>query len=106
MTAHSSILARRIPWTEEPGGRQWDRAIQSSDTQMHTHRHMCVQTASIKNTQMCKHTHMNRGCHLHTHHRYTCCPRADSQKPPPQNKEIDISKHRFISTDIASFGTL
>ena len=23
MATHSSILARRIPWTEEPGGLQW-----------------------------------------------------------------------------------
>ena len=23
MTTHSSILAYRIPWTEEPGGLQW-----------------------------------------------------------------------------------
>ena len=27
MAAHSSVLARRIPWTEEPGGLQpWGRS--------------------------------------------------------------------------------
>ena len=31
MAAHSSILARRIPWTEEPGGLQF-MGLQESDT--------------------------------------------------------------------------
>ena len=30
---HSSILARRIPWTEEPGGLQF-MALQRSQTQL------------------------------------------------------------------------
>ena len=29
MAAHSSILARRIPWTEEPGGLAVHRVVQS-----------------------------------------------------------------------------
>ena len=44
MATHSSILAWRIPWTEEPGGLQFmasqrvgqDRA---ADTNTHTHKH-------------------------------------------------------------------
>ena len=31
MAIHSSILAWRIPWTEEPGGLQW-RGQKESDT--------------------------------------------------------------------------
>ena len=31
MAVHSSILAWRIPWTEEPGGLQW-RGSKESDT--------------------------------------------------------------------------
>ena len=31
MAVHSSILAWRIPWTEEPGGLQW-RGRKESDT--------------------------------------------------------------------------
>ena len=30
MATHSSIIARRIPWTEEPGGLQ-SRGLQESD---------------------------------------------------------------------------
>ena len=30
MATHSSILALRLPWTEEPGGRQ-SRVLQESD---------------------------------------------------------------------------
>ena len=35
METHSSILAWRIPWTEEPGGLQ----SMESDTTEHTHTH-------------------------------------------------------------------
>ena len=31
MATHSSILARRVPWTEEPGGLQ-SMVLQESDT--------------------------------------------------------------------------
>ena len=46
MATHSSILAWRIPWTEEPGGLQ-SMGSQESDmtkliTHTHTHTHMCV----------------------------------------------------------------
>ena len=32
MTSHSSILARRIPWTEEPGGATVHGVAEESDT--------------------------------------------------------------------------
>ena len=42
MATHSSILARRIPWTEQPGGlHPWGQ--QESDTSeglTHTHTHL------------------------------------------------------------------
>ena len=39
MATHSSILAQRIPWTEEPGGPQsmW---LQSVTTERLTHTHI------------------------------------------------------------------
>ena len=36
MATYSSILAWRIPWTEEPGGLQY-LGSQESDTTEHTH---------------------------------------------------------------------
>ena len=41
MTTHSSILAWRIPWTEEPGGLQSTGREESDTTErlhMHTHK--------------------------------------------------------------------
>jgi len=37
MTTHSSILAWRIPWTEEPGGLQSHRIAESDMTEQLTH---------------------------------------------------------------------
>ena len=31
MATHSSMLAWRISWTEEPGGLQWDRKESAKD---------------------------------------------------------------------------
>ena len=42
MATYSSILARRIPWTEEPGGLQsmgLQSQTQLSNSQTHTHTH-------------------------------------------------------------------
>ena len=40
MATHSSILAWRIPWTEEPGGLQSVGVIESDTTkQLYTHTH-------------------------------------------------------------------
>ena len=45
MATHSSTLARRIPWTEQPGGlHPWGQ--QESDTSeglTHTHTHSLIQ---------------------------------------------------------------
>ena len=38
MATHSSILARRIPWTEEPGGLQ-SMGLQESDTTERLNHH-------------------------------------------------------------------
>ena len=39
---HSSILAGRIPWTEEPGRLQ-SRGVSKSQTQLNTHTHTHTQ---------------------------------------------------------------
>ena len=41
MATHSSILAWRIPWTEEPGGLQ-SMGLQESDTTEHLQAHKHV----------------------------------------------------------------
>ena len=42
MATHSSILAWKIPWTEDPG-RLWSMGSQESDTtSLLTHRHLCI----------------------------------------------------------------
>jgi len=46
MATHSSILAWRIPWTEEPGGLQ-SMGSQKSWTQLSTHTH----TKALKTLQ-------------------------------------------------------
>ena len=45
MATHSSILAWRIPWTEEPGGL-WSMELHSQ-TRLSTHTHYCP-NSSIK----------------------------------------------------------
>ena len=54
MAAHSSILAWKTPWTEEPGGLLSPRGHKESDMTEHTHAqievslcHMCVLNCSI-----------------------------------------------------------
>ena len=49
MATHSSIVAWRIPWTEEPGGLQSmevtkSRTLLSARTHTHTHAHFNVYT--------------------------------------------------------------
>ena len=39
MAAHSSLLAWKIPWTEEPGGQQQSMGRKQSDTTEVTHFH-------------------------------------------------------------------
>ena len=49
MANHSSILAWRIPWTEEPGGLhsialQGVRQVLSESAHTHTHTHVVIDT--------------------------------------------------------------
>ena len=42
MATHSSILAWKLPWTEEPGGLQSMRLLESDTTERQcTHRREC-----------------------------------------------------------------
>ena len=43
MVTHSSILAWRIPWTEEPGGLYSPWGCKESDTTEHAHYYIIVQ---------------------------------------------------------------
>ena len=63
MATHSSILAWRIPWIEEPGGlySPWDRRVGCNwatftHTHTHTHIHSCYQHSN----QDIKHFHPPR----------------------------------------------
>ena len=42
MATHSSILAREIPWTEEPGGLQSMGSQESDTTQDLNHHHWAI----------------------------------------------------------------
>ena len=48
MATHSSILAWRIPWTEEPGGYiSWGwKESDTTERLTHTHTHMLISTLS------------------------------------------------------------
>ena len=76
MATHPSILAWRIPWTEEPGGLQSmgsQRVRQLTDRQTYTHRVHGVTESWIANT----HTHT----HTHTHFkRKSWKPKHHSEK--------------------------
>ena len=63
MATHPSILAWRIPWTEEPGGLQSmgsQRVRQLTDRQTYTHRVHGVTESWIANTHTHTHTHTSR----------------------------------------------
>ena len=49
MATHSSVLAWKIPWTEEPGGLQ-SRGSQSDTTE---HAHMRTLTVQVKRRNNC-----------------------------------------------------
>ena len=40
MATHSSVLARRIPWTEESGGLQFTASKDSDTTEVIKHMHI------------------------------------------------------------------
>ena len=42
MATHSSMLAWRIPWTEEPGGLQSDGSQSQTQLNMHAHKYITV----------------------------------------------------------------
>ena len=70
MATHSSILAWRIPWTEEPGVGYSPQGRKESDTTewLHFHFKYCMHVESAKHCEWdsCKnitHTHT----HTHTH---------------------------------------
>ena len=49
MATHSSILACRIPWTEEPGGfSPWGHEESDTTVVTYTHAHACDLRARIK----------------------------------------------------------
>ena len=58
MTTHSSILAWRIPWTEEPGGPQ------STGPQSQT-RLKRLSTQALGKVLLNKNTHKTRLCVIH-----------------------------------------
>ena len=52
MATYSSILAQRIPWTEEPGRLSWDHEESDTTEQLkHTHTHTHRVTVSQRHTQ-------------------------------------------------------
>ena len=58
MAAHSSILAWKIPWTEEPGGLHSPWGHKESDTTEHarrldTYTSACVCYSTLKKRQFC-----------------------------------------------------
>ena len=52
MAAHSSVLAWRIPWTEEPHGLQ-SRGPKESDETEHTHAHTRLPIRHMKGKEGC-----------------------------------------------------
>ena len=49
MATHSSLLTWRIPWTEEPGGLQFNRVAKSRTrlTQLSTHIHILIDLKKV-----------------------------------------------------------
>ena len=58
MATHSSILAWRIPWTEEPGGLQSMGVTESDTTKqlLHTHTHTHTVNLPLYSTKKSKGT--------------------------------------------------
>ena len=70
MATHSSILAWRIPWTEEAGGLQSTRSQESDTTKWlnhHPHHHLIKLTYSVKLSSIprCTNTHRNQSPSWH-----------------------------------------
>ena len=56
MATHSSLLAWRIPWTEEPGGLQsmWVTKSQTQLKQLSTHTHTHTHTMNLRKKWQCE----------------------------------------------------
>ena len=53
MATHSSILAWKIPWTEEPGGYSpWGRKESDTTERLHFHFHCCIIFHCVKIPQL------------------------------------------------------
>ena len=53
MASHSSILAWRLPWTEEPGGLQSVGSQESDTTERLNHHHMFISFDSVSKESAC-----------------------------------------------------
>ena len=69
MATHSSILARKIPWTEESGGLQSTGS--KSQTQLSMHTPLQPNTGSQSQTQLSMHTRLQPK--LGSRGRCCCC---------------------------------
>ena len=71
MATHSSILAWRIPWTEEPGGLQSIgservRHDQETNTHTHTRTHTHFRFSSLNIKDAAVHCYVWCSCNVHT----------------------------------------
>ena len=48
MATHSSILACKLPWTEDPGGLQFHGVTKEWDRSEHAHTHTYTHTAFVE----------------------------------------------------------
>ena len=90
MATHSSILAWRVPWTEEPCWLQSKSCKESDTTEwlVHTHMHTraCTRAHTHMHTRACTRTHVHtRMCaHTCTHTHYACVHTHTSTRTPSQ----------------------
>ena len=64
MATHSSILARRIPWTEEPGGLQSKGCKELDMTEATEHTHIHTHTEFIYFPEVSEYHSSHLGFHL------------------------------------------
>ena len=78
MATYSSVLAWRIPWTEEPGGLQSMGSQRVRDVWTHTKTHTHTHTPLWAHTKTHTHTHTHTYTHTHPspimkHATMLCC---------------------------------
>ena len=83
MALHSSILAWRISWTEEPGGLQSVGHKELDTTEQLTHTHAYTHTRTY--TYMHAHTHAHTHPHTYPHTRSTYT-HAHNTYPPTHTR--------------------